>query len=141
MPGSILSTGFDFQRLIFCFRTKGFVNRTQHCVCSHRRGRGNIHPPSPINITFRYLFINFILFFLTSVYRGLQVIRCGRCCASSSSPFVFCNVRLFTLPLVCFLSTSNSSCFYVRLGFIILTRICLHIFDRLYCYLISEVRS
>jgi len=48
-------------------------------------------PPSILRIGICLLFI--YLFILTSMYRGLEVIRCGRCYASSSSPFVFCDVH------------------------------------------------
>ena len=141
----ILSTGFGSQRQIFRFRTKGFVSRTQHCLCSHRRRRGNIHPPLPHQYCFSVIVYSFVflILFLTSMYRGLQVIRCGRCCASSSSPFVFCDVRFKLFPRYVFLPflnfnfpIYNLSC-YVRLGFDLLTRICLHIIDRVYSYLYS----
>ncbi len=54
-----------------------------------------------------------------------------------------CLLRCFKLYPKLVLSNfpiSNSSCLYVRLGFIILTRICWKILNMLYCYLISEVR-
>ena len=106
-------------------------------------------PPLPHQYCFSVIVYSFVflILFLTSMYRGLQVIRCGRCCASSSSPFVFCDVRFKLFPRYVFLPflnfnfpIYNLSC-YVRLGFDLLTRICLHIIDRVYSYLYSPKYS
>ena len=116
-----------------------FQYKKLNCFVLHAfQGCGNRSVP----IKFVYSFV-FLILFLTSKYRGLQVIRCGRCCASSSSPFVFCDVRFKLFPRYVFLPflnfnfpIYNLSC-YVRLGFDLLTRICLHIIDRVYSYLYS----
>ena len=124
----ILSTGFGSQRQIFRFRTKGFVSRTQHCLCSHRRRRGNIHPSPPPSIL---LFGNclFICFFdfvsdeYVSWFAGykMRTMLCIivlslcllRCAFFHSTPGLF----YINFPI------SNSSSFFVRLGFIILKQV------------------
>jgi hypothetical protein len=75
----ILSTGFGSQRQFFCFRTKGCLSRTHHCVCFRWRRRGA--PPFPIKIAFLDLFLKLLCFgfrFATIYYRCWQVLTCWR---------------------------------------------------------------